>query len=44
MQNETAEWHYIEGEWPSEPAPAGLPMIGFPSNADKETHGAIKIP
>jgi cytochrome d ubiquinol oxidase subunit I len=34
----------IEAEWHSEPAPAGFTIIGFPSNADEETHGAIKIP
>ena len=34
----------IEAEWHSEPAPAGFTIVGFPSNADEETHGAIKIP
>ncbi|QVL50730.1 MAG: cytochrome ubiquinol oxidase subunit I [Thiocapsa sp.] len=34
----------IEAEWHSEPAPAGFTIIGFPSNEDEETHGAIKIP
>jgi cytochrome d ubiquinol oxidase subunit I len=34
----------IEAEWHSEPAPAGFTIIGFPSNADEETHGAVKIP
>jgi cytochrome d ubiquinol oxidase subunit I len=34
----------IEAEWHSEPAPAGFTIVGFPSNADEETHGAVKIP
>jgi cytochrome bd ubiquinol oxidase subunit I len=34
----------IEAEWETEPAPAAFTVIGFPSNADEETHGAIKIP
>jgi cytochrome d ubiquinol oxidase subunit I len=34
----------IEAEWHSEPAPAGFTIIGFPSNEDEETHGAVKIP
>jgi cytochrome d ubiquinol oxidase subunit I len=34
----------IEGEWETEPAPAAFTLIGFPSNEDEETHGAIKIP
>ncbi len=34
----------IEAEWHSEPAPAGFTIVGFPSNEDEETHGAIKIP
>ena len=34
----------IEAEWHTEPAPAAFTAIGFPSNEDEETHGAIKIP
>jgi cytochrome d ubiquinol oxidase subunit I len=34
----------IEAEWETEPAPAAFTVIGFPSNEDEETHGAIKIP
>jgi cytochrome bd ubiquinol oxidase subunit I len=34
----------IEAEWETEPAPAAFTLVGFPSNADEETHGAIKIP
>ncbi len=34
----------IEAEWETEPAPAAFTLIGFPSNEDEETHGAIKIP
>ncbi|MEA3274849.1 MAG: cytochrome ubiquinol oxidase subunit I [Pseudomonadota bacterium] len=34
----------IEAEWHTEPAPAAFTLIGFPSNEDEETHGAVKIP
>jgi cytochrome d ubiquinol oxidase subunit I len=34
----------IEAEWETEPAPAAFTVIGFPSNADEETYGAVKIP
>ncbi len=34
----------IEAEWHTEEAPAAFTLIGFPSNEDEETHGAIKIP
>lgn len=34
----------IEAEWGTEEAPAAFTLIGFPSNEDQETHGAIKIP
>ncbi len=34
----------IEAEWHTEAAPAGFTIIGFPSNEDEETHGAIKVP
>jgi cytochrome d ubiquinol oxidase subunit I len=34
----------IEAEWHTEEAPAPFTVIGFPSNEDEETHGAIKIP
>ena len=34
----------IEAEWETEPAPAAFTVIGFPSNADEETHGAVKVP
>lgn len=34
----------IEAEWETEPAPAGLTVFGFPSNADEQTRNAIKIP
>ncbi len=34
----------IEAEWETEPPPAGFTIFGHPSNADQETHGAIKIP
>jgi cytochrome d ubiquinol oxidase subunit I len=34
----------MEAEWETEPAPAAFTAFGFPSNADQETHGAVKIP
>jgi cytochrome d ubiquinol oxidase subunit I len=34
----------IEAEWHTEEAPAPFTVVGFPSNEDEETHGAIKIP
>ncbi|MFN4176204.1 cytochrome ubiquinol oxidase subunit I [Phenylobacterium sp.] len=34
----------LEAMWETEPAPAGLTAIGFPSLADRKTHGEIKIP
>jgi len=34
----------IEAEWETEPAPAAFTAYGFPSNADEETHDAVKIP
>jgi cytochrome d ubiquinol oxidase subunit I len=34
----------IEAEWETEPAPAAFTIFGFPSNADQETHMAVKIP
>jgi cytochrome d ubiquinol oxidase subunit I len=34
----------IEAEWETEPAPAAFTVFGLPSNADEETHMAVKIP
>ncbi len=34
----------IEAEWDTAPAPAPFTLFGLPSNADEETHHAIKIP
>jgi len=34
----------IEAEWETEDPPAAFTLVGFPSNEDEETHGAIKIP
>jgi len=34
----------IEAEWHTEEAPAAFTLVGFPSNEDEETHGAVKIP
>ncbi len=34
----------IEAEWETQEAPADFTLIGFPSQDDMETHGAIKIP
>lgn len=34
----------IEAMWETEPAPAGLTAIGFPSLEDRHTHYEIKIP
>jgi cytochrome d ubiquinol oxidase subunit I len=34
----------IEAEWETEAPPAAFTLIGFPSNEDEETHGAVKIP
>ena len=34
----------IEAEWHTAPAPAPFTVFGRPSNADEETHDAIKIP
>ena len=34
----------IEGEWETQPAPAPFNLIGFPSQEEKVTHGAIEIP
>jgi len=34
----------IEGEWDTAPAPAAFNLIGFPSQEEKVTHGAIEIP
>ncbi|MBS1181880.1 MAG: Cytochrome bd ubiquinol oxidase, subunit [Proteobacteria bacterium] len=34
----------IEGEWDTAPAPAAFNLIGFPSQEDKVTRGAIEIP
>jgi cytochrome bd ubiquinol oxidase subunit I len=34
----------IEAEWETETPPASFTLFGLPSNADEETHAAIKIP
>lgn len=34
----------IEGMWETEPAPAAITAFGFPDQAARETHYAIKIP
>ena len=34
----------LEAMWQTEPAPAGLTLVGFPSVADRTTYGAIKLP
>jgi cytochrome d ubiquinol oxidase subunit I len=34
----------IEGEWQTQPAPAPFNLIGFPSQTEKTTKGAIEIP
>jgi cytochrome d ubiquinol oxidase subunit I len=34
----------VEAEWHTEEAPAAFTLYGEPSNADQETHNAIKIP
>lgn len=34
----------IEGEWETQPAPAPFNLIGFPSQEEKVTKGAIEIP
>ena len=34
----------MEGMWETEPAPASFNLIGFPSEEDRETHYAVKIP
>jgi cytochrome d ubiquinol oxidase subunit I len=34
----------LEAMWTTEPAPAGLTLVGLPSVADRATHYAIKIP
>ena len=34
----------IEAEWETEEPPAGFTLFGLPSNEDRETHAAIKIP
>lgn len=34
----------IEGEWETQPAPAPFNLIGFPSQEEKVTRGAIEIP
>jgi len=34
----------IEGEWETAPAPAAFNLIGFPSQEEKVTRGAIEIP
>ncbi|MDR3512052.1 MAG: cytochrome ubiquinol oxidase subunit I [Caulobacteraceae bacterium] len=34
----------LEAMWNTEPAPAGLTLVGLPSVADRTTHGAIKVP
>jgi len=34
----------IEAEWETEPAPAAFTIFGLPSNADEETHMAVKVP
>jgi cytochrome d ubiquinol oxidase subunit I len=34
----------LEAMWTTEPAPAGLTLVGLPSVADRTTHGAVKLP
>ncbi len=34
----------LEAMWHTEPAPAGITVIGFPSVADRHTHFEIKVP
>lgn len=34
----------LEAMWRTEPAPAGLTLVGIPSMADRETHYAVQIP
>jgi len=34
----------LEAMWHTEPAPAGIAVIGFPSVADRETYFEVKIP
>jgi len=34
----------IEGEWETQPAPAPFNLIGFPSQEEKTTKGALEIP
>ncbi len=34
----------IEGEWKTEKAPAAFTLFGFPSQTERETHAAVKIP
>lgn len=34
----------LEAMWHTEPAPAGIAVIGFPSVADRETHFEVKVP
>ncbi len=34
----------LEAMWHTEPAPAGITIIGFPSVADRATHMEIKVP
>src|SRR5947207_9712389 len=43
-QNQKTKLAAIEGEWHTEPAPAGLTIIGFPDRAARETRHAIHIP
>ncbi len=34
----------LEAMWETEPAPAGLTAVGFPSLKDRTTHAAVKVP
>ncbi|MFG1296586.1 cytochrome ubiquinol oxidase subunit I [Xanthobacter variabilis] len=34
----------IEGMWETEPAPAAFTLIGLPSQSERETHFAVRIP
>lgn len=43
-QKQTMKLAAIEGLWKTEKAPAGLSIIGFPDQKQRETHYEIKIP
>ena len=43
-ENQKMKMAAIEGMWESEPAPAAFNLIGFPDQAARETHYAIRIP